>query len=256
MRPVRRVAELGSLGLMSASPKILLFACIAAATANASLPTQADVFSIASFTRTKTNYVSADYIFSALPFYEPVRDSDALTDYPSHKKAATQQGAIVLKDKTVLIFNTRSPRYLGVVDSSSQSVLYRLPKPPSIRRACPKPPPDVDALPFPKPEDVFCVALYPWNHGKHFTPESLIAALPQFRPLTERDIPAKAILASSNTGRFAYPKEWDQAQHEKNPEALNGVLVLKNRAVLKWITWTSTAIAFENYRQNTYFVID
>ena len=241
---------------MSVIPKVLSLAFLAATSAIAGLPTQKEVFTIASFTPSKTNYVSADYIFSALPFYEEVSGSDSIRDYPSHKKAATQQGAIVLLNKTVLFFDTRSPKYLSVVGLSNHSTFYRLSKTSPPRRTCPKPPSDVDVLPFPKPQDIFCVATFPWNQGKHFTPQSLVEALPRFRPLSDQDIPAKAILASSNTGNHVYPKEWVEAQHEKHPEALNGVLVLTNRAVLKWITWTPHAIAFENYRKNTYFVID
>ncbi len=241
---------------MSAVSKVLLFVSRAATAAIAGLPPQEDVFTIASFTPSKAAYVSTGYIFSALPLYEEVRDPDSVSDYPSHKKAATQQGAIVLRDKTVLLFDTRSPRYLSVVDSSNHSTFYRLAKTPPTRRKCPKPPSDIDALPFPKPEDVFCVATFPWNQGKHFNSLSLVEALPHFRLLSEQDIPAKAILTSSNTGKQLYPREWVEAQHEKHPEALNGVVVLTNRAVLKWITWTPHAIAFENYRRGTYFVID
>jgi hypothetical protein len=243
---------------MNAISKILSLAFLAATSAIASLPTQKDVFTIASFTPSKTNYVSADYIFSALPFYEEVRNSDSIRDYPSHKKAETQQGAIVLRDKTVLFFDTRSPKYLSVVEPSNHSTFYRLAKTPSTRRTSPKPPLDVDALPFPKSEDVFCVATFPWNQAKHFTPQSLVEALPHFRPLSERDIPQKAIMTSTDAPVYhmVFPKEWVQAQHERHPEALNGVLVLTNRTVLKWITWTSHTIAFENYRKNVYFVID
>jgi hypothetical protein len=241
---------------MGAVPKILLFACVTVASARADLPTQEQVFTIASFTPAKTNYVSADYIFSALPFYEPVPESDTIRDYPSHKQAETQQGAIVLRDKTVLFFDTRSPKYLDVIDSSNHSTFYRLAKHPKVRSTCPKPSSNLDVIPFPKPEDVFCVAIYPWNQGKHFTPESLAGTLSRFRPLSEQDVPAKAIVASSNTGKVFYPKEWDQAQHERHPEPLNGIIVLTNRAVLKWITWTPHAIGFSNYRYNTYFVID
>jgi hypothetical protein len=241
---------------MRAVPKALLVAVLAANSAFADLPTQDDVFTIASFTPSKTNYISADYIFSALPFYKEVGDHDSISDYPSHKKADTQQGAIVLHNKIVLFFDTRSPKYLSIVDPSNHSTFYRLAKTPPTRRKCPKPPPNIDALPFPKPEEVFCVATFPWNQGKHFTPQNLVAALPRFRPLSEKDIPAKAMLVDSNTGKHVFPKEWHDAQHEKNPEPLNGVLVLTNRTVLKWITWTTHVIAFENYRPNTYFVID
>jgi hypothetical protein len=243
---------------MSATPKILCFAFVAATSAVAALPAQEDVFTIASFTPSKTNYISSDYIFSALPFYEQASDTDSINDYPSHKKADTQLGAIVLRDKTVLFFNTRSPKYLSVVDSSNHSTFYRLAKTPRIRGKCPKPPPNVDSLPFPKPEDVFCVATFPWNQGKHFTPLNLIEALPRFRPLTEDDIPAKAVVtATGHPGyRLLYPTQWVQAQHEKAPEPLNGVLVLTNRAILKWFAWSSRAIHFENYHQNTFFVID
>lgn len=229
---------------------------MAMASASADLPTQDQVFVIASSTPAKTNYVSADYIFSALPFYEAVPEFDNIRDYPSHKQAETQQGVIVLRDKTVLFFDTRSPKYLDVIDSSNYSTFYRLGKRPKVRSTSPRPPSNLDAIPFPKPEDVFCVAMYPWNQGKHFTPESLIAALSRFRPLSQQDVPAKAIVASSNTGKVFYPKEWDQAQHERDPEPLNGVIVLTNRTVLKWITWTPHAIGFSNYRYNTYFMVD
>ena len=241
---------------MSTVPKILLFLSLAATVAEAGLPSQADVFTIASFTPPKTNYVSADYIFSALPHYEPVQEHDSLTDYPSHKNAATQQGAIVLRNKTVLFFDTRSSRYLDVIDSSGHSTFYRLAKAPSIRRDCPKPPSDIDAIPFPKEEDVFCVAMYPWNHGKHFTPETLVEAIPHFRPLTQRDVPGKAILTATDAPIYhmLYPSQWVQASRENEP--LNGILVLTNRAVLKWFAWSARAIHFENYRQNTFFVID
>jgi hypothetical protein len=228
----------------------------AVSSGRAGLPAQEDVFSIASFSPAETNYVSSDTIFSALPFYQPVSDSDSISDYPSHKAADTQQGAIVLRDKTVLFFSTRSAKYLSVVDGSNHSTLYRLTKPPPQRRAAPKPPPKIGGLPFPKAEDVFCVAMFPWNRGKHFTAQTLTDALPRFRALSEKDIPAKAIEAASNTEKFAFPREWSQAQHDPHVEPLNGILVLTNGAILKWITWTPTAITFQNYRRNTYFVID
>jgi len=241
---------------VSAVLKSLLLACVVVTSAVAELPTQSDIFAIASFTPSTTNYVSADYIFSALPFYQFVPEGERITDYPSHKEADTQQGALVLHDKTVLFFYTRSPKYLSVVDSTNDLKVYRLAKRPPSRRICPKPPPEINALPFPKPDDVFCVATLPWNPAKHFTPQSFIEALSRFRPLTEQDVPTKAIWVSSNTGKRVYPKEWDDAQHEKHPEPLSGVLVLNNRAVLKWTTWTPHAIGFTNYRYTTYFVVD
>ena len=232
----------------------LLAALLVTSSVSAGLPAQDDIFAIGSFTPSKTDYFSADYLFSAPPFYEKVGPSERIHDYPSHKKAELQQGAIVLRDKTVLFFDTRSSKYLSVVDPSGHATFYRLPKPPAIRRRCPAPPPDLNALPFPKPGDVFCVAMFPWNKGRHFTPLSLVEALPRFRPLSEKDIPDQATRVYTGTGYGAFPKQWVEAQHE-NAEPLNGVLVLNNRAVLTWITWTSHAIAFANYHSGTYFVI-
>lgn len=244
------------LGLMTAACRVVLFAYLAAISAQAGLPSQDQVFTIASFTPSRTNYVSADYIFSALPFYREVADSDSVSDYPSHKNAPTQQGVIVLNDKTALFFDTRSAEYLSVVDSANHSTLYRLSKTPPKRRKCPGSSANIESLPFPKPENVFCVATFPWNHGKQFSSETLIAALPHFRPLSAQDIPAKAILVDSNTGKHVFPKEWHDVQREPNPEPLHGVLVLKDRTVLKWFTWAPNALVFENYHENTYFVFD
>jgi hypothetical protein len=42
----------------------------------------------------------------------------------------------------------------------------------------------------------------------------------------------------------------------RKAEALNGVIVMKNRVVFKWITWMSGAIAFSNFREGNSYVID
>ena len=242
---------------MNAIPRILCFLCVAAASvAQAALPTQADIFTICSFTSSKGNYVSSDYIFSALPFYQELTLYDYKLNAPWSKNAETQAGAIVLRDKSVFLFTTRSSKYLTIVDSSNHSTYYRLTKALTTRRKSPKPPADIGALPFPKPEDVFCVATFPWNLGKHFTPESLVGALPHFRPLTQRDVPAKAIVTATqgSASPTFYPLEWVQASRENEP--LNGILVLTSGAVLRWFAWSAHAICFFNYHQNTFFVID
>lgn len=223
----------------------------------AALPTQAEIFTISSL---GTNYISVDEIFSALPFYKEVNDFDHIKDYhPLHKDAdAYQSGVIVLRDKTALFYNTRSSNYLDLTDSSNHSTFYRMAKTSPIRRACPKPPPNVSAFPLPKPEAVFCVATFPWNRGKHFTPQGLVAMLPHFRPLAEQDVPEKAVVCQTGVPpyRCLYPKDWIDAWLKNEP--LNGVLVLTNRLVMKWFTWSPHAIVFEfdSDPQCAYFVLD
>lgn len=238
----------------------ILSAILLTATANltsAALPAQADVFAIVSHTPAETNFVSSDYIFAALPFYEEVKEGYA-SDYPSHKSERTQQGVIVLNDKSVLFFDTRSSKYLSVQDSSNHHTFYRLAKTPPVKKgACPKAPVANADLPFPKPDDVFCVAMFPWNQGRHFTARSLTDALPLFRPVTAEDVPKLALVSYNEKGtKLFVPNEFSGSNHTSESEPLNGVLVLKNRAVLKWITWTPKAIAFANYRPQTYFIID
>src|SRR5437660_1220165 len=131
---------------ISTSPILALFAVTSVM---AGSPRQDEVFTIASWTPAKTNYVSADYIFSALESYEEVPDPGTINDYPSQKKAAMQQGAIVLRNKTALFFQTLSPKYLSVLDPSNHMTLYRLTKAPLHRSQCPKLHSDIDALPFP-----------------------------------------------------------------------------------------------------------
>ncbi len=224
----------------------------------AGLPAQDDVFRIASHTPGEHNLMSSDYIFSALPYYEEIADSPAASfrDYPSHKDEHDQQGVIVLKDKSVLFFSTRSAKYLCVYDAANRSSYYRLPDSPRVQRTSPKPSTNLADLAFPQPDEVFCVALCPWNKGAHFTPDSLTEALPRFRELTKDDVPATAgIAVRSESGLETYtPKEWTTPAG-RSAAVLNGVIVLKNGAVLKWITWTPTAIAFSNYRAGSYYVL-
>ncbi len=222
----------------------------------AGLPARDAVFTIGIFTPADRNLVSRDYIFSALPHYEEV-DRATVRDYPSHKTSWSQQGAIVLNDKTVLFFETRSAKYLSVVDSSNHSTFYQLKGPLPVKLTCPRPEKDLADLPLPDAADVFCIAMFPWNQGDHFTPESLAAALPGFRLLTEADVPNLAVRSiEAETNRTLYsPAEWTTPAGRR-AEVLNGVIVLKNRAVFQWITWTPTAIAFRNHQQGSYYVID
>ncbi|GAA5118693.1 hypothetical protein JIN84_22785 [Luteolibacter yonseiensis] len=240
---------------MKKSAILLSAAFQAASSLWAALPAREDVFSIGIYSPPEHNLVSRDFIFTGLPDYREI-DRAAMVDYPSHKTAATQHGVIVLKDKSVLFFETRSPDYLLVVDSANRSTYYRLAKPVRAKLECPRPEKNLADMEFPKPDEIFCVALFPWNQGKQFRPETLVQTLPKFRLLTKNDVPD---LASSsqmgNTGRIIYtPAEW-MTPAGRAADVLNGVIVMKNRAVLKWITWSPTALAFQNHRQGSYYVI-
>ncbi|MBX7156889.1 MAG: hypothetical protein K1X66_00685 [Verrucomicrobiae bacterium] len=197
------------------------------------MPHQDQIFSVATYTISTNNYISCNYIFSALPFYKRL---PAKENPPWAKYAHDQRGVIVLKDKSVLFFTTQDAHYLEIFDFENHTSAYYLPKLPSKRKKCPQFDMDINDLPFPTPENVFCVATFPWNKSSNYTSQSLIEALPSFHPSS------------------AYPKSWQNASRENKP--LNGVLVLKSRAVLKWFAWDSSAIVFENYRVNTYFVRD
>ena len=225
---------------------------------HAALPDQNDVFTIAVFGGRKQNYVSQDFIYSALGSYDEIDGDDYAMNAPWSKNAYTEQGVIVLNDKTVLFFDTQSSQYLTIVDSSNKSTYYRLTKKIMHRHVCPKYAQTLNGLPFPKAEDVFCIATFPWNHDEHFSPETLLAALPHFRPIVKEDVPENAVQCSTGNPKDAlvyYPKEWEQVQHSNSAGALNGVIVLANKAVFKWITWTPTAVTFGNYRVNTYFML-
>lgn len=223
----------------------------------AALPDRKDVFTIASYSPQVTNFISADFIYSALSSYVVVTDRTSVNDYPSHKNSSTQQGVIVLRDQRVLFFETRSSKYLEVRDAGNQVTFYRLPAGARPRLKCPGAPGNLSKLDFPLPNDVFCIALHPFSRGTHFTPESLRVALPRFRVLTKEDVPTLAVRAiDMELKRETYsPAEWTTPQG-RTAEVLNGVVVLKNGAVLKWITWTPTAIAFSNYRYGSYYVLN
>jgi hypothetical protein len=239
---------------MKASAIILAFAFHAAFSLWAALPAREDVFTIGIHSPQEHNLVSRDFIFTALPDYEEI-DPSAMRDYPSRKTANTQQGVIVLKDKSVLFFETRSPDYLMVVNAGNRPTYYRLGKPVHAKVRCPKPEKNLADMEFPRPDGIFCVALFPWNQGRHFTPETLVQTLPHLRLLTKNDVPGLASPSQmGNTTRILYgPAEWvTSAGRAADP--LNGVIVMKNKAVLKWITWSPTAIAFSNYRYGSYYV--
>lgn len=233
---------------------VLCVACQAASSLWAALPARDDIFTIGIHSPPEVNLVSRDFIFTALPDYKEV-DPSAMRDYPSRKTANTQQGVIVLKDKSVLFFETRSPDYLHVVDAANRSTYYRLEKPLGAKLKCPQPEKNLADMEFPQPDEIFCVALFPWNQGKHFTPETLIQTLPHFRVLTKNDVPGLASISQlGNTTRILYnPAEWmTPAGRAADPQ--NGVIVMKNKAVLKWITWSPTALAFHNYRYGSSYV--
>lgn len=240
---------------------ILSTVVLAAVTSlSAALPAQDDVFTIGIYSPPEHNLVSRDYIFTALPFYEEVnlKPYDAPPrDYPSNRDSFSQAGAIVMKDKSVLFFQTRSAGYLEVHDASNRSTLYRLRKSPGAKLRCPRPEKDLADMGFPKPDEVFCVAMFPWNKGKQFSAETLVEALPTFRLLTKDDVPALASPSQmGNTTRILYgPAEWTTPEGRR-AEVLNGVIVMKNRTVFQWITWTPTAIAFPNWRYGSYYVVD
>ncbi|MES2474576.1 MAG: hypothetical protein V4640_02265 [Verrucomicrobiota bacterium] len=235
---------------------LVAFATIwAASTLSAALPARDEVFAIGIFSPPEHNLVSRDYLFTALPDYEEI-DRSSVRDYPSHKTAWTQRGVIVLNDKSVLFYETRSAEYLLVIDAANDSTFYQLKKPLRAKLKCPRPEQDLAEMEFPQAADIFCVALFPWNQGKHFTPESLVEALPKFRLLTKDDVPALAGPSQmGNTERVIYsPAEW-QTPAGRRADVLNGVIVMKNRAVLQWITWTPTALAFRNFREGNSYVL-
>jgi len=215
------------------------------------IPEQGQVFTIAAFSRPSETCVSPAYIFSALPFYRKLPPGETP---PWSKYDNTEQGAIVLNDKTVLLFNTQSAMYISLIDATNHSAGYKLTRAPHRRTRSPHFDLSRGNLRFPRPEDVFCVAVYPWNKAKYFTQETLTDALPRLKPLSQSDPPERVTMLSTGIpGRplVAYPTEWVEAGH--NGEPLNGVLVLKNRAVLKWIAWSPNGIAFQNHWRDTYF---
>ncbi|MEP4077044.1 hypothetical protein [Haloferula sp.] len=222
----------------------------------ADLPSQSEVFAIGIFSPAEHNLVSRDYLFSALPYYEEIDESTA-RDYPSHKTSWAQSGAIVTKNGEVLMFSTRMAKYLSIVDSANGHTFYRLKSAPRSKVKCPRPAKNLADLPFPSPDEIFTISTYPWNTGKHFTADSLKAALPDLRLLTKEDVPALACESQlSGTKRLVYsPAEWSTPAGRR-ADVQNGVIVLRSREVIRWSTSSSTAIAFHNYRPEHFYVID
>jgi hypothetical protein len=89
---------------------------------------------------------------------------------------------------------------------------------------------------IPKAEDVFCIVQRPWIHWEALTSDAIIQALPHLRATT------------------IYPPDWVEASHQGNGQS-GGVIVLKNRAVLEFFSWSPNAITFENYKAQTYFMM-
>lgn len=228
---IRRIINLIFIPLLAA-----FMACISLETcANASdLPNQHEIFTIYNFRSIadkRPDHASVDLIFSALPLYRKL-PSDETVRWT--RDGYEQQGVIVLNDKSVLYFQTESSWELITIDPKNHFSAYRMPNKPARLEECPKYRDSYDQLSLPKQENIFCIVTHPWNKGLAFTPDSLFSALPNLTPSS------------------IFPKDWLEAENHNEP--LNGVIVLKNRAVLRFFAWSSSAITFYNYKAQTYFM--
>ena len=198
------------------------------------LPTQDQVFTIYAFKApVGGKHASPDLIYSALPLYQEFKPGE---NRRWSKDGIEEQGVIVLKDKSVLYFETQSSRELVTIDSSNHSVGYRMPALPAHLQKCPSYNSSYDKMPLPKADDVFCIAQRPWIHWEALTSDAIIQALPNLRPTP------------------IYPPDWVEASHQGNGQS-GGVIVLKDRAVLQFFSWSGSAITFENYKSQTYFLL-
>ncbi len=138
-------------------------------------------------------------------------------------------GVIVLKDKRVFFFKTPVPwqekeqyRKSSVwVPAPTYRVQFRN-KVPTVL--------PVEQQKLPRPEDIFCTAVFPDEKGAHFTPDSLLEALPKF--VQER--PPQAELEASGDG-----------QH--------GVFVLTDGRVIEWGTHSKRWILLHHFVYPTGF---
>jgi hypothetical protein len=198
-----------------------------------SLPTQDQVFTIyASKAPVGGKHASSDLIYSALPLYQEFELGE---NRRWSKDGIEEQGVIVLKDKSVLYFETQSSRELVTIDSSNHSVVYRMPDLPTHLQECPTYNSTYDQMSLPKPAEAFCAATPPWVTGQAFTSDFLIDSLPHLKPTS------------------VYPSDWVEAS--KHNTGAGGVLVSMNRAVLEYFAWSPSAVTFENYKSQTYFMM-
>lgn len=184
------------------------------------LPTQDQVFAVeADECSDEGPYFSSDEFFSALPSLRPMKQGPVpLTRHPNY-----QSGVLVTKDKRVFFLSSYRKGYVHIWEAGSKEVHhdYAFPARISQLREAPRFDGAVSTTTLPKQEDVFVIATFPWNKETAFTPDSLFKALPQF------DVVDTIRYEDGLTG-----------------EALNGVIVLKNRGILKWYTRLPTWLSF------------
>lgn len=219
------------------------------------LPSQKDVFTVFTLKAPNPeNYLSNSFVYSALPLYEEMPEGKRP---PWHKYKHIQQGVIVLKDKSVLFFSIQDPKFFSLTDSSNKTTDYILKKNPkkiqSVAQSA------GEKHPFPtKKEDVFCVAMYPWNVSAHakglwpkdptepMTPDQFLSALPEWNAYTEKDVPETAIWATSAKGKVLVPKIWTELQKTHRP--VSGVVVGKDRRVALFMLRGRETIAVDGKR--------
>jgi len=184
------------------------------------LPRQDQVFSVAAAECGRDGpYFSADGVFSALPSVKSP-NAESLTIVRdeavpwSRSRAYQSGGVLVTNDKRVFYLTSSYKGYITFSEAGTkESHSYKLPRTTAKSRKSPRFEGTVSTSALPRREDVFAIATMPWNDGTAFTPVGLLEALSSF---VRGEIRIEDSPASS--------------------EALNGVIVLKNRGILWWYT--------------------
>jgi len=237
---------------------IIAFGVLLVGILQAEMPDKNEIFTVHTFGGSDpNNYVSNNFIYSALPFYKELPDGIST---PWKKNRHEQRGVIVTNDKHVYYFSTQDSSYLSITDGQNRTHALHLSKSPLVITKVPQ----HAGLPFNSPltqDVIFCVSIFPWNTTDHakslwgsskvdpVTPEEFVRLLPEWRLVTEADVPSRAIMAHTNEGPRVFPLSL--TQNEYRP--LNGVIVLTDRAVLKFFTRSSDAISLnlQYYIQTT-----
>lgn len=227
---------------------ITVFGVLLTSILQAEMPDKNAIYTVHTFDGSDPkNYVSNNFIYSALSFYKELPDG---TSTPWQKNRHEQRGVIVTNDKHVYYFSTQDPSYLSITDGQNRTHALHLSKPPSEISKIPQ----HAGIPFEPPltkDVIFCVSSFPWNTTDHakslwssskvdpVTPEEFVKSLPEWRLLTDADFPSRAIMTHTNEGPMVFPTSLTQ----NGNRPLNGVVVLTNRAVLKFFTRSSDAIS-------------
>ena len=217
---------------------------------DAEIPAKKEVFTVQTFGGSNPkNYVSNNFIFSALPYYRELPEGSST---PWAKYQHEQRGVIVTSDKRVFYFSTQDPAYISITDQENRSYALHLTRAPKKITSIPK----VEGMGLKLPliqENVFCASSFPWNTTEHMksmwmessvepvTPAQFVESLIEWRRLTADDVPQHAFFLHSNEGLVIFPSSFT----ENKNQPLNGVVVLNDGAVMKYFTRAVDAVAID-----------